>query len=289
MAVRTPSLRVLRHESEHDRWELVIGEPHPGLRRHVARYCGYEEVTRSFARRLEPPGVRVPLIVNLGPSLAVRTAGDGAWHDHEHGFVAGLHDTYAVTDSGGKQAGVQVDLTPVGARLTLGLPMRDVSGRVVPLQGAFGAAGLRLRDRLLEAPGWERRFAIMDAFLLERIDGGAPPPASLARALERLHASRGAVDIGALTAELGCSRRHLIALFNEHVGVPPKRFARILRFERTLELARSRAGGGWAEIAQTCGYYDQAHMIRDFRQFTGHSPSGYERLTQPAGARMTGD
>ena len=74
-----------------------------------------------------------------------------------------------------------------------------------------------------------------------------------------------------LTEEIGCSRRYLIGLFNDHVGLPPKLIARILRFEHALEFAD---GGeiGWAEIAQRCGYYDQAHMIRDFRAFTGQSP-----------------
>jgi AraC-like DNA-binding protein len=204
-----------------------------------------------------------------------------AWQNHRQGFIAGLHDAYAVTDSGGEQAGVQVNLSPVGARLVLRVPMRDLRGRVVALEAAFGAAGPRLREQLLDAPGWEERFAIVDEFLLARVAGGEAPPASLSAALERLQTSRGAIDIGSLTAEIGCSRRYLIALFNEHVGVPPKLLARILRFEHALERAESRTEGGWAEIAQSCGYYDQAHMIRDFHQFTGHSPSGYVRLNPP--------
>lgn len=268
---------------------MVFGEPDPRLLRFVLRYCGYEEVTSSFAHRLEPPGVQVPMIINFGPALAVRTPGDGVWRDHEQGFIAGLHDTYALTNSGGAQAGVEVNLTPIGARLLLGLPMRDLRGHVVTLEAAFGAHGPRLRDRLLEASGWEERFAIIDDFLLTGIADREPPPASLTRALARLYADRGALDIGSLTAELGCSRRYLIALFNEHVGVPPKLFARILRFERALELAETRAAGGWTQIAHSCGYYDQAHMIRDFHQFTGHSPNGYESLKLPDGGGITTD
>ena len=211
MAVLTSSLRVVRHETDADRWEMVFGEPDPRLRRHALSYCGYWEVTSSFARRLEPAGLRVPIIINLGPELKVRAPGADAWQTHRQGFIAGLHNTYALTDSGGEQAGVEVNLSPVGARLVLGLPMRDLRGQVVTLEDAFATAGPRLREQLLDAAGWEERFAIVDEFLLARIAGGQAPPASLSRALERLHASHGAIDIGSLTAELGCSRRYLIA------------------------------------------------------------------------------
>jgi AraC-like DNA-binding protein len=98
----------------------------------------------------------------------------------------------------------------------------------------------------------------------------------------------GAVEIGSLTAELGCSRRYLIGVFNDHVGLPPKLFSRILRFEHALELADG-GGIGWAEIAQRCGYYDQAHMIGDFQQFTGHSPTAYAALKLPDDGGVAGD
>ena len=70
--------------------------------------------------------------------------------------------------------------------------------------------------------------------------------------------------------------------------MPPKLFARILRFEHALEFADG-AEIGWAEIAQRCGYYDQAHMIRDFRAFTGRSPSGYQAARLPDGGGVVGD
>jgi AraC-like DNA-binding protein len=103
-----------------------------------------------------------------------------------------------------------------------------------------------------------------------------------------LHATRGALEISSPTSEIGCSRRYLIGLFNDYVGLPPKLFARIPRFEHALELADG-GGIGWAEIAQRCGYYDQGHMIGDFRQFTGHSPSAYAALKLPDGGGVIGD
>lgn len=290
MAVESPTrLRAVRHASQHDRWELVFGTPDPRLRPYVVHYCGYDEETGTFRRRLEAPAPRVPLIFNFGPPVAVRAPmAGGDWQRHGNGFVAGLHDTYALVESSGSQSGVEVYLTPVGAGLVTGVPMRDLKDRVVGLDELFGTPGGLVREELLEAAGWQERFAIVDRFLLARLSKAEPPPPSLAWALSRLHSTRGAIEIGSLTDELGCSRRYLISLFNDRVGLPPKLFARILRFEHALELANG-GGIGWAEVAQRCGYYDQAHMIYDFKQFTGHSPAAYRALKLPDGGGVIGD
>jgi AraC-like DNA-binding protein len=290
MALEAPTrLRVVRHSSDQDRWEMVFGSPDPRLRPYVIHYCGYDEETTSFSRRMEAPGLRAPLIFNLGPPIAVRTSATGGeWDRQREGFVAGLDDTYALVESSGRQSGIEAYLTPVGAGLVTGVPMRHLKGRVVGLDELFGALAGLVREQLLEAPGWEERFAIVDSFLLARIADAEPPPATLAWALSRLHATRGALEIGPLTDELGCSRRYLIGIFNDHVGLPPKLLARILRFEHALELADG-GGIGWAEIAQRCGYYDQAHMIGDFQQFTGHSPTAYVALKLPDGGGVIGD
>jgi AraC-like DNA-binding protein len=287
VAAATP-LRVVRHESERDRWEMVFGSPDPRLRPYVVHYCGYSEET-TFLRRVEAAGLRAPLIFNFGPPVAVRQpTAEGGWAQHAEGFVGGLHDTYALVESTGRQSGVEVYLTPVGAALVTGVPMRHLRGQVVALDDLFGALGGLVREELLEAPGWRERFAIVDRFILARISDAEPPPACLIRALARLHSARGAAEIGSLTTELGCSRRYLIGLFNDHVGLPPKLYARILRFQHALELADGGAIG-WAEVAQRCGYYDQAHMIHDFRQFTGHSPTAYQALKLPDSGGVVGD
>jgi AraC-like DNA-binding protein len=290
MTVHTQPSRVLRHESKQDRWEMVQVAPDPRLRGHVLSYCSYWEETSSFVRRRELPGVRVVLIINLGEPIRVLAPGPHAgWSDQPEGFVAGLHDTFALTETGGSQAGVQVDLTPIGAYLLLGLPMHELSHRVVTLDELFGRGGTLLREAIADAPGWAERFELVDDFLLTLLDRERSPVPSVTRALGRLHESGGTVPVGVLAAEIGCSRRHLITRFREHVGVTPKLLARILRFERVVALVDAQTQMGWAEIAQACGYYDQAHMIRDFNQFTGGPPSEFARRRLPDGGGVIGD
>jgi transcriptional regulator GlxA family with amidase domain len=91
------------------------------------------------------------------------------------------------------------------------------------------------------------------------------------------------VPIGTLTEETGWSARHLIARFREEIGVTPKLAARILRFERVVARVEQARGVGWADIAYDCGYYDQAHLNRDFRQFAGTSPTAFAAALLPDG------
>jgi AraC-like DNA-binding protein len=289
MTVLAEPSRVFRHESEEDRWEMVQAAPDPRLAEHVLSYCSYREETRSFVRRRELPSVRVVMIVNLGEPIRVSAPGREGWTEQAVGFVAGLHDTYALTETGGSQAGVQIDLTPVGAHLLLGLPMDELSRRVVTLEELFGFDGLLLREALAGAGSWAERFALVDDFLLGLLDDARSPVPSVTRALHRLHESGGTVPVGTVAAEIGCSRRHLISRFREQVGITPKLLARILRFERVVSLIDARTTMSWAEIAQACGYYDQAHMIRDFNQFAGGPPSEFARRRLPDGGGVIGD
>lgn len=276
------SVRVLRHEDEADRWEMVLAQPHPRLRPYVIRYCGYDEETTSFSQRIEAAGVEVPLIINLGPPIGIRLSSDSGFTDFSEGFIAGMHDGFAVVDSRGAQRGLQIGLTPVGAQRLLGLPMREVTSRLLPLQDAFGPLAAQLREQLFSATDWTTRFEIAERFLFARLAATPAPPPVLEWALARMHATAGNLDIGSLTDELGCSRRYLIGTFNDYVGVPPKLFARILRFQRACALADG-GRAGWSEIAQLSGYYDHAHLIRDFHQFAGRTPASFMASSLAAG------
>lgn len=290
MTIQAQPSRVDRHESEQDRWEMVYGAPDPRLRGYVHSYCSYDERTSSFARRRELPSDHVVMIINLGEPIRVLARRDGeGWSVQPDGFLAGLHDTYALTETRGAQHGVQVDLSPVGAHLLLGVPMHELAHRVVTLEELFGPRAALMREAVGEASGWQQRFALLDDFLVARLDDARSPVPSVTRALGRLRESGGRVPVGSLAAEIGCSRRHLVAGFREQVGVPPKLLARILRFGHVVSLVDARTDIGWAEIAQTCGYYDQAHLIRDFHQFAGSAPGEFARRRLPDGGGVIGD
>jgi AraC-like DNA-binding protein len=272
--------RVVRHDGPDARWEMVTRPPHPALRALVHRgYVGYAEWSARPLRRLEVPHEAITVIISLGPAI------DVLGHGRRRSFVAGLSDRATRTQYDGVQHGIQVDLTPLGARMLLGFPMRDVAHDVVDLEAVLAAG---LGDRLAELPAWEPRFAALDAFLLRRLADAREPRPDVAWAWRRLLETDGTLAVGALCAELGCSRRHLTARFGQEVGLPPKALARILRFRRVLRLLQGGGAARWADVATACGYYDQPHLNRDFRELAGCTPGEYVGRLLPDGGGVAG-
>lgn len=277
-------------------WEVAARPPHPALGAHVRRLVGFSEETAAPLRRLEMPSSAVTLIVGFdgdGWEITMPWAGPDAGAGRHNAFAAGLHGTAAVTEQAGRVAGVQADLTPLGARAVLAVSPAELAGRLATLEEAAGAdvATRTLRERLAGTAGWDARLALVEAWLAARVAASRAPAApAVAWSLRRLRASGGAIPVGALCDELGWSRRHLAARFRAHVGVPPKTFARLLRFERAVAtLAATRAGEvELGRVALDCGYYDQAHFNRDFRTFAGMSPGAY-LAARGAGDGVTGD
>jgi AraC-like DNA-binding protein len=263
-------------------WEVQRRRPHRRLRGHVLSYTGYAECTSAPMRRMEVPTTVIPLIISLGPSLLV----NGVRHES---FAAGIDEAVAVTEYAGDQLGLQVDVSPLGARRLLGLPMAEVARQVVPLETLVGKHFGQLVERLTEATDWEARFALLDAVLLARLARAAPVAPELEHAWARLRSCGGAVTVTELAGETGWSRRHLTARFSAEVGLAPKTVARIMRFERVTSTLRAQRGAGLAQIAYDCGYADQAHLNRDFRAFAGTTPTDFVARLLPGGAGVTAD
>ncbi len=279
------TLRRLRNAAPQASWEAVIGAPHPGLAPWVdGDYYGWRERATAPFRRLEAPSSIVPLILNLGPPIRVTTPGYGPAEGAALGsFTAGLSDSYAVTESLGESVGIQVNLTPLGAYRMLGVPMHLLTGRVATLDEILGAAAGSLLARLAETADWSARFDLLDAFLAERCALGRAPDAGVVWAWRRLEASAGGAAIGGIAEALGWSHRRLIARFREQIGLAPKTVARVLRFHRVVSALRERPQVDWADVACAAGYFDQAHLIRDFGAFAGTTPTEFQRRCLPEG------
>ncbi|HZA89831.1 MAG TPA: helix-turn-helix domain-containing protein [Solirubrobacterales bacterium] len=264
--------------------EIVHCRPDRRLRTCVRRYWGYFERGSGFSHTRELPSADVTLIIGFGPPIGITyPRHNGAMTARHTSFIAGLHDSYVVVQAGEWQSGIEVNLTPLGTYLLLGVPMEALTNRVVDLEDLLGGAAALLVEQLHEAPSWDARFDLVDEFVAARLAQARPPSPSVAWAWKRLGENRGRLEIGALAGELGCSRKHLIAQFREQVGLPPKMVARILRFRGVLESLERGNGTRLAEVAQECGYYDQAHLNRDFREFAGITPTEFLDRRLPGG------
>jgi AraC-like DNA-binding protein len=265
-----------QHVSPAGDWATVTRPPHPALAPLLHRgYVGYQERYAAPLRRIEVPYEAIVVVVNLGPKLNVDGTGPRG------SFVAGLYDRAVVTEHQGVQQGIQLDLTPLGARMLFGVAMRELARRVVDLDDLLPAA---LVERLGGEDDWAARFDVLDAFLLARLERALPARPDVAFAWSRLVATHGTIGVGALCGELGCSRRHLSGRFADEVGLGPKAIGRILRFQRVLALLAQEGGAGrFADIAAAGGYSDQPHLNRDFRALAGCTPGEYLARLLPEG------
>ena len=168
---------------------------------------------------------------------------------------------------------MQVNLTPVGARLFLGVPLSELAGGVVPLRDLLPRQQATLAEELAGLRDWDARLDRVERLLLERITASRRSVDIVAWAVRRIEGAGGAVDMRELSRQLGYSQKHVITLFHEQVGVAPKLFARLVRFERLLQRLRAGDGVSWAQLASELGYYDQSHLTRDVREFAGTTPT----------------
>jgi AraC-like DNA-binding protein len=191
-------------------------------------------------------------------------------------LVGGLHSSPVTIRHDGVQHGVQLGIKPLGARALLAMPAAGLASAVVSLDDVIGRLAHELRDRLLSVGGWGPRFAVIDDVLTRAL---TEPRRSIrpevAESWQALQQSSGAVDVGSLAKHVGWSRRHLSAQFRAEFGLTPKVAARVLRFERSRSILVQPNRPSFAEIAAACGYADQAHMAREWRDLAGASPSGW--------------
>jgi len=163
---------------------------------------------------------------------------------------------------------------PGGAAAVFRQRMDILANRQVDLDDLV-AAGLRgLRSRLLEAGDAARRLSTLHAWLLACVRDARPQP-MLQQALHALDNGPQVQRIGAVAAQCGVSPRRLGEMFGERIGMSPKRYARLQRFHRVVATARRGGRIDWAGVAVDCGFHDQPHLVREFRAFSGLTPTAY--------------
>ncbi|HYV17418.1 MAG TPA: AraC family transcriptional regulator [Verrucomicrobiae bacterium] len=162
---------------------------------------------------------------------------------------------------------------PGGAAAFFDAPMPEVTGRFVDLADVAGAEALVGLEDVHQARTPAERRRRLESWLVSRLGRGAtdPLPAVAARAIVR---ARGRVRLDDLSSSLGLGARQLERRFLRGVGIPPRALARLVRFQQVFRLAHERPAstGAWADVAREAGYYDQAHLLRDFRELAGTTP-----------------
>jgi AraC-like DNA-binding protein len=185
--------------------------------------------------------------------------------------VSGAYRASFVIDTQAHASIIGVHFAPGGAAPFLGAPPGHLADLHLDLDTLWPGQARTLRDRLCEARTPGQRFHLLENALMARLRRPAKHHGTVRAALEQI--ARPGVTVAEVAAQVGLSHRRLIQVFTAEVGMPPKLFARLQRFQRATAVVQHAASVDWAQLAVGCGYYDQSHLIRDFAEFSGFSPA----------------
>jgi transcriptional regulator GlxA family with amidase domain len=171
---------------------------------------------------------------------------------------------------------VGVRFWPGGAYPFLEIPQDEIAGRVVALDSIWGAFGRELHLKIADALTPVDSVKQVEAMMLARLDKFRKHDDGVLKAIALILRSGGLEPVASLAANLGLSMRKLDRTFNTRVGLTPKTLSRIVRFQQVFKILETEVRArDWARIALDCGYYDQAHFVKEFREFSGKAPTFY--------------
>jgi AraC-like DNA-binding protein len=264
----------------------------------IVSAVGYETVCERPVDHRGLPSPFLTFIVTLDTPVVLAEGGGERGLDV---VVAGLDMEVETVRMDGRQCGLQAAVHPLAARRLFGVPAAELARRSYEGEDVLGRLAPRLREHLAEADDWDERFAIFAAEMGLAGDsrreaaagvsgrggsglGGrsaalaAGPRPEVVEAWRLLTATRGRIRIEELARRVFLSRRRLSTLFAAEFGLTPKEAARNMRFTHAVARIGEGVRSGsldLADVAAACGFADQSHLDREFRAFSGTSPSGW--------------
>ena len=250
--------------------------PGPPLDACIDRFWLCSDTPSHPRERILPSGT-VELVINLSDDeIRIYDASDAARPRRYSGAaVAGPYSNFFLIDPLVHASIIGVHFRPGRAVPVLGVPASELAGAHVDLESLWGREAAELRERLCAAAAPAKRFAVLEEVLLRRLRQTPPWHGAIPVALDAFEQSDAAVKVRDLARRAGLSQRRFIQLFTAEVGLTPKLYGRVRRFQRARQLARQATEPDWTAIALACGFFDQSHLIRDFGEFSGLSPVTY--------------
>jgi AraC-like DNA-binding protein len=227
-------------------------------------------------RNMILPDGAMELIVNLGDPQKLCARGNPEKDTiFRESWISGERTAPIVIDEIGFVHLVGVRFRAGGAWPFLGIPLREITDQVVDLETIVGREISDLREQLGEALDDDSRFDLLEGWLVQRARSRTRPTRSVSHALRMISSGMDAVRIGKIADMIGISHKHLLREFDRCVGLTPKLFARLYAFQRVIRSVGQETDIDWAGTATKCGYHDQAHLIHEFRGFSGLTPARY--------------
>jgi AraC-like DNA-binding protein len=260
---------------------LLIRRPGPRLSPFVKILWALDQTASSrpvaaYRERVLPTGeMHLAFRLSNHPLRLLDDIDDPIAHPVGHMVVGGARASYYVRELSEPVRSVGAQLHPGAGELLFGVPADELAGRHIPLEDVWGPSAVEARERLIEAGAPERQLDVLQALLAARLPTVRGLHPAVAHALGRFTTT---ANVRQVVKESGYSHRRFIQLFRRTLGLPPKLYCRILRFQEALERGSTQAAS-WVNVALDAGYSDQAHFNREFREFAGVTPGEYREIS----------
>lgn len=261
------------HDSTLGRWTHTFAVPLGPLAEWFELFW-FVDSEESYAREKILPRSSTEVLFNLGPGHLLRDPTDPRRDRRfDRAWISGLQQAPLYIESPRSVRLTGIRLRPAGALQFLGASPQEIALQVVDLEQVFGAWSERLRGQLADAPTPEKLLTVLASAAVRRCAAVPAVRPEVRAALAALEGHGGDARIRDLARACGWSERHFVHTFRREVGLAPKAFSRVLRFQRALTMLQVRPAIGLAIVAAECGYFDQAHMARDFTAFADAPPA----------------
>jgi AraC-like DNA-binding protein len=224
------------------------------------------------------PNGSIQVVMNLAHDYLLdcgREAGNDEVTRMPASLIAGVHSEYMVIDTSDLEEIIGMQFWPGGFVPFFAIPADEFSNAQISLEAVWGREACDLRNRVREATSPPEKFRVLESTMLARAQGRLVRHCAVTFALQQFQSFPHTSRIADVTEHVGLSSRRFAQVFREQVGVTPKFYCRIRRFQQAIRQISLGHDVNWTEIALSCGYFDQSHFVNDFRAFSGINPTTY--------------
>lgn len=240
---------------------------------HFFYYEGYQ--AEHIMEKFLPDG-SMDLLIDLTekPKKLFHNEEGTTYTTYKRSWISGMKTEYILIDASVSSM-IGVHFRPGGAYPFFDFPLNELNNLTIEMDTLWNKEIHDIREAILSTPMIEQKFRILESYFSEKGKRKSEPNLLIKYAVDQLMQSPEVWTIDKLTQKVGVTQKHLISLFKKYVGLTPKQFARICKFQKVIQLVEKQQQIEWTPIAYECGYYDQAHFIKEFKAFSGLNPSRY--------------
>ncbi len=250
--------------------------PNPALSKYIKCYWTLENLYKeiTFSKEKVFPDGCIELVFHFG-DLYRKYKRDDSSELMPKSFIHGQLKEFIEIEATGKTGILSIRFHPNGLRPFMAFDINEITGQTLSLQDLWEKEGEILEEKILNAASNEHRISLLEIFLLNKLKRAVENDSVIEHCVNSIIKNDGNISISKLANNLNIGRRHLERKFISIVGISPKLLSRIIRFQNTLNLIEHEKFSNLTMVAYKSGFYDQAHFIKDFKEFTGLNPKQY--------------